>query len=443
MRITLFALLMLLISTQALFSQGRYTSNTLLKSGPMVGYTEMREALLWVQTTGPATVRFEYYDLQNPTQNFRTIEYRTSVSEQYIAKIIADQVQPGQTYGYRLYINGREVTFDYKLRFQTPSDWRYKTTPPLLRFAVGSCNFVNDPTYDRQGTPYGGGYRIFDEIRRKDPHFMMWLGDNLYFREADWYTETGINYRYSQMRARPELQPLLGSTANYAIWDDHDYGPNDGDRTFREKEASLNAFQRFWGNPSAGVDGMPGVTTSFEREDCQFFLLDNRYHRTPNGIKTSEPTILGKAQLDWLIESLVSSTATFKFVCVGGQVISNLNKFETYFHIAPNERQYLLDAIIKNRIKNVIFLTGDMQSSELSVYSKEGIRIYDMTVSPLTAKPYQPENGNGFRVRGTGFGDRSFGLVEVYGLEGRRKAKLMLYDLNGRKVWEEQIEAQI
>ena len=66
-----------------------------------------------------------------------------------------------------------------------------------------------------------------------------------------------------------------------------------------------------------------------------------------------------------------------------------------------------------------------------------------MTVSPLTAKAYQPETGNGFRVRGTGFGQRAFGMIEVYGLEGRRKAKLMLYDNNGRKIWEEQIESQI
>ncbi len=442
MRKTLFALCMLL-SAHALFSQGRYTSNTLLKAGPMVGYTEMREALLWVQTTGPATVRFDYYDLQSPTLSFQTIEYRTNSFEQYIARLVATEVQPGQTYGYRLYLNGREVTFDHRLKFKTPSDWRFKSTPPLLRFALGSCNFVNDAKYDRDGTPYGGGYQIFDEIVKKEPDFMMWLGDNLYYREADWYTETGINYRYSQMRARPELQPLMASMANYAIWDDHDYGPNDGDRTFRQKETSLKAFNMFWGNPTAGINGNQGITTSFEREDCQFFLLDNRYFRTPNGIQSTEPTILGKEQLDWLIESLVSSTASFKFVCIGGQVISNLDKFETYFHIAPKERQYLLDAIIRNKVKNVIFLTGDMQSSELSVYSKDGIRIYDMTVSPLTAKAYQPENGNGFRARGTGFGERAFGLIEVYGLEGRRKAKLMLYDSFGKKIWEEQIEAQI
>jgi len=423
------------------FSQGRYTSNRLLKAGPMVGYTEMREAVLWVQTTSPASIHFEYFDIQNPANKFQTVYFQTKVEDNLVAKIIANEVQPGQTYGYRLYINGREVTFDHKLRFKTPVDWRYKTTPPLLRFALGSCNFVNDATYDREGTPYGGGYGIYDRILDKEPDFMMWLGDNLYFREADWYSKTGIEYRYSKMRSRPELQPLMAATAHYAIWDDHDYGPNDSDRTFREKETSLEAFNNYWGNPKP-VFGK-GITTSFERDDCQFFLLDNRYFRTPNGIKSIEPTILGKEQLDWLIESLVSSTATFKFVCMGGQVISNLDKYETYFHIAPKERQYLLNAIVQSKIKNVVFLTGDLQSSELSVYSKEGVRIYDMTVSPLTAKSYEPEAGNGFQVRGTGYGGRAFGLVEVYGLEGRRKAKLMLFDGNGKKVWEQQIESQI
>jgi alkaline phosphatase D len=439
---TVIIALILLSATTLSFGQSRFNNDRLLQAGPMVGYVEMREALLWVQTSASATVRFEYFDTQNPTQVFRTNEFQTQESEAFTARLIADQVEPGRTYGYRLYLNGREVFLRHTLKFKTPDNWRFRTTPPLLRFTFGSGNFVNDERYDREGIPYGGDYEIFNRILEKEPDMMLWLGDNLFFRESDWYSRTGIMYRYSQMRSRPELQPLLGGTAHYAIWDDHDFGPNDSDRTFREKKTSLEAFKHFWGNPSYGVNEQPGITTTFERDDCQFFLMDNRYFRTPNGIKSQAPTILGKQQLDWLVEALVSSTATFKFVCIGGQVLTGVDKFESYYHIAPEERQYLLDAIVRNKVKNVIFLTGDAHSSELSVYSKEGVRMYDFTSSPLTAKAYQPEPGNGFLVRGTGYGQRSFGMIEVYGLEGKRRARLMLFDKNGKQVWMEQIEAQ-
>lgn len=422
------------------------TANTqvgLLQSGPMVGYVEMREALLWAQTTRQATVRFDYFEIQNPAKIYRTSEYITNQHEAYTARLIADEVQPGKTYGYRLYIDGREIRRPYKLQFKTPVNWRYRTTPPMLRFALGSCNFVNDPQYDRVGKPYGGNYEIFENIVKMEPDLMLWLGDNTYLREGDWYSRTGIHYRYTHTRSLAQVQPLLGGMPNYAIWDDHDYGPNDSNGSFRDKNVTLETFKLFWGNPTYGIAGGPGTTTTFERDDCQFFMLDNRYFSSHSGARGEKPTILGKEQLDWLIEALATSKATFKFVCIGGQVLSTAELFENYINIAPEERDYLLNAIVGNRIKNVIFLTGDRHHSELSTFSKNGIRIYDFTVSPLTALAYDPNREtNSNRIANTGFGARAFGMVEVIGAEGNRKLKLMLYDYSGKKVWEQNIEAQ-
>ena len=286
-------------------------AHPLLLSGPMVGYTEMREALLWVQTDGPATVQFKYKETGAPGSfTMRTAEYRTNSTEAFTARLVADLVQPGKTYEYQILINRQQVRLPYKATFTTPPLWQYRTPPPDLKFAIGSCNFVNDAQYDRSGEPYGGGYNIYTSILQQDPDMMVWLGDNLYLREADWYSRTGIMYRYTHTRALAELQPLLATVPQYAIWDDHDYGPNDSDRSYRDKDVTLEAFQLFWGNPSYGVNGQGGITSMFEKSDCQFILLDNRYFRTPNGIQTEEPQILGEDQLTWLIESLKSSKAS-------------------------------------------------------------------------------------------------------------------------------------
>ena len=42
------------------------------------------------------------------------------------------------------------------------------------------------------------------------PDLMLWLGDNTYLREVDWYTRTGFIHRYTHTRSLPELQPLPG-----------------------------------------------------------------------------------------------------------------------------------------------------------------------------------------------------------------------------------------
>lgn len=83
---------------------------------------------------------------------------------------------------------------------------------------------------------------------------MIWGGDNIYLREADWDSKTGIQHRYTYSRKIKEMQPLLAKTQNFAIWDDHDFGPNDGDRGFYNKNLTQQAFKDFWANKSYGMN---------------------------------------------------------------------------------------------------------------------------------------------------------------------------------------------
>ncbi len=46
---------------------------------------------------------------------------------------------------------------------------------------------------------------------------MIWLGDNIYYREADWPNERAMRRRWEHARALPEMQPLLVTVHNYAI----------------------------------------------------------------------------------------------------------------------------------------------------------------------------------------------------------------------------------
>ena len=319
-----------------LFLNTGFTQSELLQSGPMVGYSDYREVLIWVQTKGEANVKIEYM-AEGESGKF-TPTYHTTSDNDFIAKLFPSEVEYGKTYTYKLYINDVYVPRDYKLEFQTQTLWQWRTDPPDFSFAIGSCFYANEPKDDRPGTPYGDGYEIFNSILSKDPDLMVWLGDNIYLREPDFLTERGIRHRNKHARSTPELQALLGSVHHYATWDDHDYGPNDADASYANKKITEKAFNDYWGNLNTDAAGIGGITSHFLWSDVEFFMMDDRYHRDPNRKLSQNKAYLGEAQLDWLIRALTASKATFKIVCIGGQTISNAAVYENYATY-PEERQ--------------------------------------------------------------------------------------------------------
>ena len=415
----------------------------LINSGPMVGYSTMQEVLLWVQTEETANVHFEYYEINNPKVKFSTDKIETEKKNGYVAKLIADQVIPGKKYKYEVYINNYKIERNYAMEFQTQELWKWRTDPPDVKFVIGSCSYINEPKFDRPGKPYGSNFEIFNSINKKKPDFMLWLGDNTYLREPDWNSRTGFIKRYSHTRAFPELQPLLASTHHYATWDDHDYGPNNSDGSFWLKETASEIFKLFWGNPNYNVTGKGGITGFFQWSDLDFFLLDNRYHRTANNNLTGNRQMLGKDQIDWLINALSFSQASFKFVAVGGQVISNGAVYENYATY-PDERKYLLDKIREAKIEGVIFLDGDRHHTILSKMqeTKNVYPLYDLTCSSLTAgvnndnEPY-----NSFKLEETFVNVNNFGMLNVTGPTNDRELTIQIFDKDGKELWIKSIKA--
>lgn len=427
----------------AFFFSTVYGQSDFIQAGPMVGYADMMEAQVWVQCTQEASVQLAYWKASAPTDTSYSEPITTHKKQAFTAHLLADEVEPGTKYRYHILVNGVAESFPYPLEFATPPLWQWREDPPNLSIALGSCTFINEPAYDRPGNPYGGDYEIFESIHAKDPDIMLWLGDNTYLREVDWYTRTGIIHRHTHTRSTPEMQALLASRSHYAIWDDHDYGPNNSDRSFSRKALTKEAFSMFWANPSYGVADWGGITSSFEWGDAQFFLLDNRSFRTPNRKKTETRTILGEDQLNWLIDALVGSQATFKFVCIGGQVLNTTQMFETYANVAPEERLKLLHTIVQEGIKNVIFLDGDRHNSEVSKYESDGITIYDITSSPLTSGSHShPEEPNLLRVEGSYIGERNFTILQLSGPRKERKLRVTSYNVQGESLWSYEIQAQ-
>jgi len=411
-------------------------------AGPMLGAVDFKEAKIWVQVEKSAEIKLKYWPIKQTDKNYESAPVTTQKEQAFTAILIADKVEPGTEYQYEIWQDDSALPTTHYQRFKTQIHWQYRTNPPEFSFLAGSCVYINDSLTDRPGKPYGGDIQIFKAMAKHDADFMLWLGDNTYYREVDWNTRTGMLYRNSQTRKLPEMQPLLSKMSHFAIWDDHDFGPNNSDRSFWNKELSRDVFRYFWANPSYGLPDNKGITSMFTWNDIDVLLLDNRYFRSPNERKLGDKTVLGRVQLEWLKDALVSSSAPFKFVAMGGQFLSDAGKYEMYsnygFH---KERQEIIEFIQDEGIEGVVFLNGDRHHTELSVLREENKpAIYDLTVSPLTSGSHFSDEINNFRVPETYVSEQNYAEIFVKGPFRERFIEVVVRDKTGKKIWSKRLD---
>jgi len=405
-----------------------------LIAGPMAGPAGMRSAVIWLQADEAVPVRLEYRPAGTPAGEARSSTMMLQAREDFAAKITLGDLEPGKEYSYRVLLDGKEAAAG---SVRTQALWQWRGDPPEFRVLLGSCAYFNDPDYDRPGKPYGGGYEIFASMAAMKPDLTLWLGDNLYFREADYTSAWGMGYRYRHDRALPILQGLLRTGQHAAIWDDHDFGPNNSGAGFHLKAESLRLFQRYWPNPSFGLPGQPGIFTVVHHGDADFFLLDNRWQRDDDRLREAKKQMFGAEQLRWLKNALLNSVATFKVIVGGSQLLNDFNRYEGWVNF-PEERAEFLSWLEKQGVRGVFLLSGDRHFTEL-LKQERGARypLYDLTCSPLTSSPFASvdETGNTQLVPGTLVRERNFCALEFQGPLKDRRMIVKTYDARGKELW--------
>ena len=428
-----------------------------LVSGPMLGYVEHREALIWMEFSPDVKeVTIEYWPAANKNDQRQVHNILGPSNNLYgynIVKLPLTNLETDTKYEYRILTDGKAVN-NQVYPLTTKKIWKYRTSPPDFSFLFGSCAYVNDSIYDRPGSPYGQSLQIFRSMAAQPADFNLWGGDNVYLREGDYTSGSGIYYRYHHTRKVPEMQELLAVRPNYATWDDHDYGPNDANESFELKELALQVFKDYWGNQSYGEATVPGIYSKFSWSDADFFLLDNRYYRAPKQLKDStngdwnyEKKFLGPQQMEWLKKSLLTSSATFKFIVSGSQVLNPLNDFES-FHQYKREHAELMNFLEEYKIRGVIFLSGDRHMSEVIKIERENTYpLYDITGSPLSSRPFTnvtkyDEFENPYRISQTLTVQQNFFKLNFSGDGKGRKMVVECFDINNKKLWDIQIRAE-
>ena len=441
--------LLLLLSAAACSADAQ----SLFVAGPMPGYTELRTAKIWTEVAPTVkTLSIRWWPAGKDKSGERSMAFDGVLGKDFNpATFTLTGLEPGQQYQYEINAaDNKKGMSQHTGTFTTQALWQFDRLPgpPDFSFLTGSCAYFNQPQYDRPGKPYGGDSSIFLTMAKQPAGFMLWLGDNWYTREVDYGSTWGLRYRAHHDRSSPVLQPLLRAMPHYAIWDDHDFGPNDYGSSYIYTGEGRSMFADYWPNPSFGRDGK-GIYTQFNFNDVPFFLLDDRTWRSEDDTRDSiggkpnaDKKMLGREQLTWLENALLfQKNAPFKIIANGSQVLNPRSPYECLRH-CPAEWQELMGFIAQYNIGGVVFLSGDRHHSEIIRLERAGdYPLYDITISPLTsgpAKPAKEEEGMPERVAGTLITEQNFARISVSGAKGARVLKVLFLDKAGveKGTWE-------
>jgi alkaline phosphatase D len=337
--------------------------------GPMVGHVTHETATLWAFAGPGATFDVRVWRRNAPADAApaATASGAARPEMSHAAIVTVEGLRPDTRYRYAMRIDGRESP-RWAGRFRTPP-------PPGVakRFtmAFSSCMNVADPN---QSSWY--------LLLARAPAFHLLLGDNHYADTTDHDAIWAAHLRYRRV---PEFAGVIRNVPTYAMWDDHDYGPNNSDSTEPGKADSLRAFREVFANPGAGTPDVPGAFYRFSWGDVDFFVVDERYHRSPNDAPNDEhKRMLGDGQFEWLMAGLRESTAPFKVIASGSTLRVSEADGWRLFDFA---RKRLFRSIMDERIAGVLYLSGDVHRCLLDVHGPEetgGYPIFEVISSGIT-----------------------------------------------------------
>lgn len=414
--------------TILLLALGFFVANSTLaqslKAGPMLG--KLTHESVWLWAWGEAGDELEVI--------LEEQRFRTEADEEGFFSVKLSPLESNAQFSYRLRLNDKDLE----------GVWHFRTFPDSAVFdfdmALGSCAYITDTAVNEIGAvgsiPFGKHYQIFDTIANRKPDVMFWLGDNVYLRDGEWNSREGVLYRYAHSRQNPCYAHLLATGSHLAIWDDHDYGPNDSDEEYKGKAMTRDIFLKQWLNPEPATED--GIYSTWRMGDVEIFLLDDRSFRP----RYRDGSMFGAEQQAWLIEQLKASDANFKIVATGSQLLSTQKLGEAYWEKSQENLLSFLDTLSAHKISGLFFVSGDVHVTEISRFDLEGgYPLYDFTFSPMTSLPNPVPVNNFRRVKKSYFKRRNFGWMSFRGTGASRRMEVKAVDRKGKTLWEHVIYA--
>ncbi|MEA2282874.1 MAG: alkaline phosphatase [Solirubrobacteraceae bacterium] len=342
-------------------------------------------------------------------QGFGTVRLEIARDPGFRRLITTQDVPTGPATGFSVKVRatGLEPRTRYWYRFETRHSHspvgRFQTALPAdshetVRFACFSCaNFAH------------GFYNAYDAMAREDLDFVVSLGDYIY-AEARHSLATGgavrddlvgsesmrqgvlreaitlADYRakYALYRSDPALRRMHAAFPTIAIWDDHELEnnyagrPADGGLGQRYQYSAARraaSYQAFFEAMPVEPRGRSRIYRSLRHgRAVELAVLDERQYRAdqPCGGRRVQACaswgrtrpFLGRRQLDWAVDTVTGSTATWKVIGTQSMTMPVLLAEGRYggfdsWQGYPVEREELLSRIAGSGTRDVVFMAGD------------------------------------------------------------------------------------
>ena len=270
------------------------------------------------------------------------------------------------------------------------------------KIALGSCLHQDHPA------------PIWTAIKENNIDSFFFLGDNIY---GDVPTGLPWKLKPSYDKQKKALPSWLMSKEIHVIWDDHDYGKNDGGGSYRFKEYAQDLYLDFWNiddnDPRTKRDGIYfQQLQNINGLKVLFVGLDTRYFRSNIEEKDDvylpnlEPdaTFLGDKQWAWLKDTL-KQEHDLLIMASSIQVLATEHRFEKWSNI-PSERNKLL-TLLESLDSRVIVVSGDRHRAGLYQYND----ITEITASSLNRPTYSEETDS--LLLGKTYTENNFGLISI------------------------------
>ena len=265
-------------------------------------------------------------------------------------------------------------------------------TEKCYKLAFGSCLGI-------LGTEDTG---ILQEISAKNPDSFLWLGDIAYLDTPDfndlwgWFSEPDRmarhRSRWERTTSDPNFQAFRNSTKWYHIWDDHDYGENDGNKYYPHKEANKQLYlEHMREPPSSPRWARNGLYSSYNLDpsnQIKLLLLDQRYNKISlyESWTSDFADTFGEEQWSWLENEIKEFQGKFLILGSGMFFVTDDKIVPEYIYADTKRRVYEL--LGKYGKGNVLVVSGDVHHGRVSVdrcaLEAVGYFFWDFTSSGLT-----------------------------------------------------------
>lgn len=263
-------------------------------------------------------------------------------------------------------------------KFKEEKSFYLKDITKQKRIAITSC--MNDHFEKEQKI-------IWNSLIKLNPDMIFMIGDNSYI-DHGLFLENGSSpellwKRYLETRRNLKIFNSDNLIPVAMIWDDHDYGFNNGGKNYDHKEDAKQVFKAFSQNynPELTNNG-PGIAWSLTGKERKFIFFDNRSFRDADD--KEDGYHFGKEQVKWFKNELINSPEKL-YLISGDQFQGAYHRFESFEGNHPEKYKKfknVLQSLSAINSKQIILISGDRHISEIQSL-KDIPNVFEVTSSPI------------------------------------------------------------